>query len=303
MAPEDVPNLWEWARRYVLSDRFFASALGPSFSNHLFMIAGQSAGTIDAPGGGVPRWPGRYPTWGCDAPPDEYVTVHRGDSAVDHDVCFDIPTVGDQLDDARVPWAYYAAPRNEGGYIWSAYSAIRQVFSSPRWKTNVRPVDDLVRDIEADALPAVTWVTPRYQTSFHPPFSSCVGHDWITGVVNAVMRSPMWRETAIFLTWDEWGGFYDHVRPPSVDRFGFGFRVPMLVISPWAQEGLVDQAVGEFSTPLRFIADNWSLPYLTQRIADAHNYEHVFDFHGRPRPPTPLPPRGECEHPDFAFSS
>jgi phospholipase C len=77
------------------------------------------------------------------------------------------------------------------------------------------------------------------------------------------MESDDWEHTAIFLTWDEWGGFYDHVPPPTVDDIGFGFRVPMLVISPYARKGYVDDAEGEFSSPLRFVSDNWGLPYLT----------------------------------------
>jgi phospholipase C len=100
----------------------------------------------------------------------------------------------------------------------------------------------------------------------------------------------MWEHTAIFITWDEWGGLYDHVKPPKIDSLDLGFRVPMLVISPYAKKGYIDDAVGEFSSPLRFIADNWDLPYLTERIENSHNFEHVFDFRKKPRPPDPRPP-------------
>ena len=97
------------------------------------------------------------------------------------------------------------------------------------------------------------------------------------------MESDDWEHTAIFLTWDEWGGFYDHVPPPTVDDIGFGFRVPMLVISPYARKGYVDDAEGEFSSPLRFVSDNWGLPYLTERIERTHNFEHTFAFERNPR--------------------
>ena len=108
----------------------------------------------------------------------------------------------------------------------------------------------------------------------------------------------MWDHTAIFLTWDEWGGFYDHMTPPVVDDEGFGFRVPLLTISPYAARGVIDDEVGEFSTPLRFISDNWGLDPLTPRIARTHNFEHVFDFKAKPRPPDPRPTMKGCEgHP------
>jgi phospholipase C len=131
--------------------------------------------------------------------------------------------------------------------------------------------------------------------SEHPPGSVTDGQEYVTSIVNAVMESPDWMHTALFVTWDEWGGFYDHVPPPVVDFEGLGFRVPMLVISPYARKGYVDDAEGEFSTPLRFIADNWGLPYLTERIARTHNFEHVFDFGKDPRTDAkPLPKIGSC---------
>ena len=108
------------------------------------------------------------------------------------------------------------------------------------------------------------------------------------------MRSPDWRSTAIFLAWDDWGGFYDHVPPPQVDVFGLGIRVPLLVISPYARRGLVDHEAGEFCSVNRFIADNWDLPYLTDRVRVTTNYEHVFDFRKPPRDPDPRPIKRDC---------
>ena len=143
----------------------------------------------------------------------------------------------------------------------------------------------LIPDIRANRLPAVSWITPRFELSDHPPASSSFAHNWVTDVVNAVMKSDMWEQTAIFITWDEWGGFYDHVLPPTVDEVGLGFRVPLLSISPYAKKGYVDDVRGEFSSPLRFIADNWGLPYLTPHIAKTSNLENHFDFAKRPRKP------------------
>ena len=116
------------------------------------------------------------------------------------------------------------------------------------------------------------------------------------------MESDDWEHTAIFLTWDEWGGFYDHVPPPTVDDIGFGFRVPMLVISPYARKGYVDDAEGEFSSPLRFISDNWGLPYLTERIERTHNFEHTFAFERNPRTDAqPSPPIAHCYGDPFEY--
>jgi phospholipase C len=171
----------------------------------------------------------------------------------------------------------------QAGYFWNALNGIGPIFHADTFHEHTRPVGQLIADIEANRLPAVTWVTPRFELSDHPPFSTCFAQNWVTDVVNAVMRSDAWMHTAIFLAWDEWGGFYDHVLPPEMDGLGLGIRVPALVISPYARRGLIDHEVGEFSTPLKFIEDNWGLPHLTPRIERTHNFEHVFDFGRNPR--------------------
>ena len=294
-ARQDLPNYFDWADRYVLCDNFFASVAGPSHPNHLFFIAGQAGGAIDNPVNIQAKRlnDGRvFKSWGCDAFGDNVfvLTRERDGSLSKHGPCFDFETVGQQLSRRGIDWASYSADPYQAGYIWQAYSAIRTVFEDRElWDEHVWPVDDLMRDIEANALPSVTWITPRFQLSDHPPFSTKHAHNWVTDIVNGIMRSDMWDRTAIFITWDEWGGLYDHVPPPTVDDVQLGFRVPMLVISPYARRGYVDDAFGEFSAPLRFIADNWDLPYLTPRIREAHNFEHVFDFRADPRPPDPLP--------------
>jgi len=291
----DIPNYYGWAEDFVLNDNTFASVAGASFPNHLFFIAGQAGGAIDNPENILTKRlnDGRvFKSWGCDAHGDEvYVWVENEQGElVKHSTCFRFETVGEQLSKRNIDWAYYSADPYQAGYIWQAYSAIEQVHTNQElWDEHIWPVDDLLRDIEAGALPSVTWVTPRFQLSDHPPFSTKHAHNWVTEIVNAIMRSPLWDDIAIFITWDEWGGLYDHVRPPRIDGVDLGFRVPMLVISPYAKRGYVDDARTEFSAPLRFIADNWDLPYLTRRIRGSHNFEHVFDFDRRPRQPEPRP--------------
>lgn len=289
----DVPNYFGWADEFVLCDNVFASVAGPSYPNHLFFIAGQAGGAIDNPENIRTRRlnDGRvFKSWGCDAFGDDVYVLVRGDDGgiTKHDSCFRFETVGEQLSRRSIDWASYSADPYEAGYIWQGYSAIEDVYGNKElWDEHIWPVDDLLRDVEASALPSVTWVTPRFQLSDHPPFSTKHAHNWVTDVVNAIMRSEMWESTAIFITWDEWGGLYDHVQPPKIDEVDLGFRVPMLVISPYARRGYVDDAFAEFSAPLRFIAENWGLPLLSPRIRRSHDFEHVFDFSKPPRRPDP----------------
>jgi phospholipase C len=295
-----VPNYFAWAREYVLCDNVFSSVAGPSYPNHFFFVAGQSGGVFDNPENIEARREGDevFKSWGCDAVGDDvfvFVKDEHG-NMTKHDTCFEFRTVPEQLDEIGVSWAFYSASPGQPGYFWNALNGVGNVFHTDLWRPSdtIRAVDRLVKDIDADRLPAVTWATPRFELSDHPPESTCYAHDWLTGVVNALMRSPAWEHTALFVTWDEWGGFYDHVVPPAVDHLGLGFRVPMLVISPYAKKGYVDDAEGEFSTPLKFIEDNWGLPYLTPRIERTHNFEHVFDFTRKPRAPKILEPIGSC---------
>ena len=294
-----IPNYWHWAQRNVLFDGFFSSAWGPSFPNHLYTIAAQSSEARDNP-----RRPPQSMsnTFGCDAPPEQKVERYdkEGNVALVR-ACFNFPTEGDVLNRAHVPWAYYAATERQRGYIWSAYSAIDRYRNDPaRWAKYIRPVDSLLGDIGANKLPPVTWVTPRFELSDHPDYSLCHGENWSTQVVDAIMRSKMWKDTAIFITWDDYGGFYDHVPPPDIDRMGFGFRVPLLVISPYAIDGKVSQEEGEFSSVLRFIEDNWNLrPFLTDRDHQATPMLSAFDFSQPRRPPDPLPLRTDCAGPKF----
>ncbi|HEX9376059.1 MAG TPA: alkaline phosphatase family protein [Actinomycetota bacterium] len=301
---DTMANWWHWAENFVLCDRFFASANSASYPNHLYMIAGTSGGAFDNPEQTPQmlksrRDRGLAKTWGCDAPEGAKVVIQDYETGKivpgtdDTRPCFTFDTQGQQLSRKHVDWAFYAANERETGYIWNAYTAIDGVFNTELWDDHIRDVDVLVRDIKANRLPSVTWVTPRYELSDHPPYSTIWAQNWATQVINAIMRSPMWRSTAIFVTWDEWGGTYDSVEPPRVDALGLGVRVPMLVISPWANRGMIDHEVGEFSSPNRFIADNFDLDHLTDRVRNTHNFEHVFDFH-RPTKkllaPDPLPP-------------
>jgi phospholipase C len=286
---EDIPNYWSWADEYVLCDNFFSSMLGPSYPNHLGATVGDPLGVMDNPRGDWARF-GTSKAWGCDSPDSITVPVLRSDGTEEEvRPCFDdVTTVPNQLTDADVPWAYYSPTADQVGYIWATLNSFPSIFKTDLWDEHMRPVDHLLNDIDAGNLPAVTWIVPRYQLSDHPPWSSVNAHNWTTQIVNAIMTSPMWESTAIFVTWDEWGGFYDPVPPPQVDDLGLGIRVPMLLISPYAQQGMIDHEVGEFASPLKFIQANWGLHHHTKRIRRTHDFSHAFDFSAPPRDPIPL---------------
>jgi phospholipase C len=305
--PGDLPNYWRWAEEFVLGDNFFASAHGPSFPNHLYTIAAQSGGTHDNPT--LPldllrerhRETGLFKAWGCDSIPEASIPVYDSEG-VSKEVppCFDFLTEADLLMEAGIPWGYYAATQEQNGYLWSAYDAVRHIREDAEvWQRHIFPVDEFVVQARTGILPPVTWVTPRFELSDHPEYSMCHGENWTTEIVNAVMESPHWEDTAIFLTWDDYGGFYDHVPPQQVDDFGFGVRVPLLIISPYAKRGFVTSELGEFSSVLRFMEDNWGLTQLTHRDGSATPLLSAFDFDQEPRPPDVLRLRSDCLGPAF----
>ena len=305
--PEELGNYRHWADQFVLLDHHFTSAHGPSFPNHLYAIAAQSGGAYDNPVQDRAqlerrhRETGLFKAWGCDSLDDAYVDIRDPDGEVSRAFpCFDIETAADLLERKRIPWAFYSATPYQNGYLWNAFSAISHVRGdAERWRQHIFPVDDLVQHIREDRLPPVTWVTPRFEVSEHPEYSFCWGEHWTTQVLNAVMESPSWKETAVFITWDDYGGFYDHLPPPQVDVYGFGIRSPMLAISPYAKHGHVSHERSEFSSVVRFIEDNWGLPQLAERDRLATPLFDSFDFDQRPRPPDPRPLPTDCVGPMY----
>jgi phospholipase C len=300
MEADQIPNYWHWAEQFVLSDNFFASHFGPTFPNRLYVIAAQAGGSLDVPKGVEPL-PSGAKSWGCDAPEGQRIVVMDADgdrSAVP--TCFDFKTMGDLLSEKGIDWASYGATDAQDGYIFQPFSSIRQIRETGMWDDHIRPVDQLIDDIADGGLPPVTWVHPRYEVCEHPSKLNDFAHgeNWSSAIINAIMESPMWPTTAIFHTYDEWGGFYDHVPPPQIDQFGLGIRVPLLTISPYARKGHVDHELGEFSSILRFVERNFGLPSLTQRDRMASDLSYNFDFSQRPRPPSPRPLRRDLEKPN-----
>lgn len=299
---EDIPNYFAYARYFSLADQMFSSLTGPSFPNHLYTVGAQSGGAINNPSsGGV---------WGCDSPPGATVQVMDDQGTVTRVFpCFDFKTLADSLEDAGVSWRYYAPSQGQSGYIWSAFDAIDHIRNTPLWQEHVVPPSQFVLDAVNGNLPAVSWLVIGSGLSEHPPASACAGENWTVDQLNAVMQGPDWGSTAVFLTWDDFGGFYDHVPPPMVDNFGFGPRVPLIVISPYAKPGHISHTVYEFSSLLKFAELRFRLPPLTERDALANDLLDSFNFRQDPLPPLILEhracptgaataPEKEAEDPD-----
>lgn len=284
MIEDDIPNYFAYARYFTLADAMFSSLTGPSFPNHLYTIAAQSGRAISNPSNSMGRW-------GCDSPANSR-TMLLNDDGTRTPVfpCFDFPTLADSLNAAGISWRYYAPNPGQSGYIWSAFNAIDHIRNGPDW-ANVVPPARFVRDALAGNLPAVSWIVVGSGLSEHPPASTCLGENWTVDQLNAVMQGPDWNSTAVFLTWDDFGGFYDHTPPPMPDNFGFGPRVPLLVISPFAKSGFISHTVYEFSSLLKFAEERFNLDPLTDRDAQANDLLDSFDFSQDPLPPLILTPR------------
>lgn len=282
LSQSQIPNYWNYAKTYVLADHMFSSLAGPSFPNHLYTIASQSGGAIGNPNG----------SWGCDAASTVTVKVLNSNGTTSNQYpCFDFQTLADLLQAANVPWKYYAPGQGQSGYIWSAFNAIRHIRMGPLWTQDVIPDTQFVADAMAGNLPAVSWLVTSGAQSEHPPASSCQGENWTVDQVNAVMQGPDWSSSVIFITWDDFGGFYDHVPPPDLDQYGLGPRVPLLIISPFAKPGYISHTTYEFSSFLRLVEERYGLSTLTARDQTANDMTDSLDFSQKPLPPSILTPR------------
>ena len=281
MTAADIPNYFAYAHSFVLGDHMFSSLTGPSFPNHLYTVAGQSGGAVNNPTSDA--------AWGCDADDNVTVTVKQSDGKITKQFpCFDFQTLADSLQAAGISWKYYAATPKQAGYIWSTLDAIRHIRLGPLWQSQVVPYRQFGQDAMSGKLPKVSWLVTDMPTSEHPPFSTCDGENWTVQQINSVMQGPLWGSTAIFLTWDDFGGFYDHVAPSPIDQYGLGPRVPLIIISPYARSGLISHIQYEFSSFLTFTELRFGLAPLSERDAHANNMLDSFDFSQSPLAPVIL---------------
>jgi phospholipase C len=280
----NIPAYWSYARHFTLDDEFFSTIMGPSYPNHLITIAASSNNAVDNPHGQT------YHAWGCDSGPYSVVTAINPKTGKRYQVkpCFNLKTLADTMQQHHVTWKYYAPLMYTSGYIWSAFDSIRRVRLTSLWHTNVVPDTTFAGDASAGKLPQVSWLVTSEQQSEHPPYSICLGENWVVRQINAVMRSPDWASTVIVVTWDDFGGFYDHVRPPHRDHISLGPRVATIVISPYARAGYVDHHVMEFDSILKLVETSYRLPPLTARDRNAASLASSLNFGQTPRPPLVL---------------
>jgi len=295
----EVDPYWTLARRYTFADRTFESAGAPSFSAHQYLISGQAGRVVSNPS----LLEGATYFWGCDSPPGTRVFQIGSDGQADGPKifpCFTYRTLADSLDAAGRSWRDYGPTPSDVGNVWSAFDAIRQIRFGGDWGAKiVSPETRFLSDVRAGALADVTWVTPDFRASDHPQYGlkqhrvaggqRDLGPEWVANVVNAVGRSRYWSTTAIVVVWDDWGGWYDHVPPPQLDALGLGFRVPMIVIGPYAKHGYVSHVRHEFGSLLKFAEEVFALPSLGTTDVRADDLADCFDFRQRRRPLVEIP--------------
>lgn len=286
----DIPNYWQYATTFVLADNMFSSVHSDSLPNHLYTIAAQSGNISD---GSAKDSKFNTNNWGCDAPSGFVVQSLDDTSGVISEIvpCLDFQTLADNLDNAGVSWRYYAPDEGDAGYQFSSYDAINHIRNGPDWTVDVMNTGQFITDAQTGNLPSVSWVIIGQGLNDHPPKSICQSENETVTYLNALMQGPEWNSSVVFLTWDDPGGFYDHVSPSTVDPFGLGPRVPMIIISPYAQLGYISHTQYEFSSVLKFIEERFDLPALTDRDADANDTTDSFNFSQQAAAPLVLTPR------------
>jgi phospholipase C len=247
---------FDMAHEGALADRMFQSQLDESFVAHQYVIAAQAAWSADLPDG----------YWGCqDHAASEVAIITKERVVTGHQkACFDYQTLGDELDKANLSWRFYASQYGSNssgdGGTWSAYQAIRHIYNGPDWKKDViSPNWKFMTDVRKGELANFTWITPVCDDSDHTNCPDDYGPSWVSALVNTVGESKFWNSTAIFIQWDDWGGLYDPVAPEYKDRDSLGFRVPLIMLSPYVRHNRVSHVHYETASVLRFAEDLYGL--------------------------------------------
>jgi phospholipase C len=286
----DIPNYWQYAQTYALPDHFFYPIQGPSFPNHLLSIAATDDNVDDNPYG-----IGDINKWGCDDSKGTTVEERNPNGKVTHVFpCFTFQTLGDLLTAQNISWKTYSPAVNTDGFEWNAYDAIKSIRQTSQWNLHFADYTQFVKDAAAGTLPAVRWLVQPGYVSDHPPISICAGENWTVQQINAIMQNKsLWNSTAIFLTWDDFGGFYDHVVPPKGPnpKIEYAFRAPLIIISPYAKPHYVDNTFYSFPSMLKFAETVLGLPSLGGLDKNASDMFNSFNFNQQPLPPLVLKQR------------
>jgi phospholipase C len=307
----DIPNYWAYAHNFVLQDHMFQPDLSWSLPSHLYMVSEWSAHCANGDPASC-RQAIEHP-----ANPLGFPRTHPHHARPDY-AWTDLTYL---LHKYHVSWRYYVlkgtepdceinnavacAPVKQGSRtpgIWNPLPYFEDVHQDSQLG-NVQSLSQFYAAARQGNLPAVSWIVPNGHVSEHPPGLISAGQNYVTGLINTVMRSPDWKSTAIFLAWDDWGGFYDHVVPPRVDSQGYGLRVPGLVISPYAKRGFIDHQTLSFDAYVKFIEDDFlgrrrldprtdgrpdPRPDVREDAPQLGNLVRDFNFHQAPRPPALL---------------
>jgi phospholipase C len=294
----DVKPYFAMAEQYVFGDRMFQTNEGPSFPAHQFIISGTST-----PMTGSNLFAAENPkdgaaAAGCIAPATQTVAVvdQFGSETSNAPIypCFEHPTLTDELDVAGISWRYYAP---SAGSIWTGPDAIEHICkpqtvngvlscTGPDWTGSVViPQSQVLVDISNRQLAQVTWVIPNGQKSDHAASNDGSGPSWVASIVNSIGNSPYWANTAIIITWDDWGGWYDHVAPKVINDgvswgsgYAYGFRVPLIIISPYAKAAYISHATHDFGSVLRLVETTFHLPLLGYADVAADDFADCFNF-------------------------
>ena len=282
----EIPNYWNYARLYVLQDHMFEPVSSYSFVAHLYMVAAQSGGFV------TPHLTWRNLGWWHGGTPKEFL----------------FPEITELLGGSQIDWKYYVtsgkAPDTDDAHVvgvpsdqeqrplkwshWNPLPRFPMVMNDPAQRSRLVDSSQFYKDCDEGHLPQVCWVIPSDPVSEHPPSGVRTGMVYVTGLINHVMKSPDWPHTAIFLCWDDWGGFYDHVPPPTLDAYGYGMRVPSLIISPYARQGYIDKKTHSFVAWLHLLEERYQIAPMMARDENEDDMIECFDFTQKPRPPVML---------------
>jgi phospholipase C len=280
----DVDPYFQMAEQYTFGDHLFQTNQGPSFPSHQYLISGTSEPLVGSPLLAAENPDGKPGdiVAGCNSSPDVTVAMidPLGSQSTKLYPCFEHPTLMDLLDQKNVTWRYYAPT---AGSLWTAPDVINHLRFGADWNNVVFPETKVLHDITTNKLAAVSWVMPDSLTSDHPGSTDGSGPSWVASIVNEIGQSTYWSDTAIFITWDDWGGFYDHVPPPTIfNSYELGFRVPLIVVSPYAKPGYVSKVNHEYGSILHYIEHNYSLGTLGFTDARADDLSDCFNYQQSP---------------------
>jgi phospholipase C len=287
----EVEPYFEMARRYTFGADMFETNQGPSFPAHQYVLSGTSTIFDGSPlrAAESPKTPKLKNTGGCDSPSGSVVLLidPYGNENQTAYPCFDRNSLIALIAAKSLTWRYYQAGNGPG--LWHAPDAILPIFNRPDFAAHVvGPPARVLRDVRKGRLANVVWVTPTAAASDHAGSTNGTGPSWVASIVNAIGKSPYWTSTAIFVVWDDWGGWYDPVPPTQYNSYELGFRVPLLVISPYAKQHYVSTTQHEFGSILKFTEETFNLGSLGTTDVRADDLSDCFNFSQGPSKFVPI---------------